>query len=130
MQKMRWMLGIAGLLASAACSPKDRNFITGSSDFTSVAVAIDPPSASMVVGDSVAITTTVSLVPQGSVVLNGADLVSYTIGDPNVAHINDSGYLQGDQAGTTTLVATYTDRNHEDAQTTSNVVAVTVTSAP
>jgi uncharacterized protein YjdB len=130
MQKMMWMLGIAGLLASAACSPKDRNFITGSSDFTSVAVAIDPSSESVVVGDSVAFTTTVTLVPQGSVVSNGADVVSYTVGDPNVAHVNDSGYLQGDHAGTTTLVATYTDRNHADAQTTSNVVAVTVSGAP
>jgi hypothetical protein len=130
MQKMMWMLGIAGLLASAACSPKDRNFLTGSSDFTSVAVAVDPASASMAVDDSVAMTTTVTLVPQGSVVLNGTDNVSYAFADPNVAHINDSGYIQGDHAGTTTLVATYTDKNHDFAETTSNVVTVTVSDAP
>jgi hypothetical protein len=130
MQKMMWMLGMAGLLASGACSPKDRNFLTGSSDFTSVAVAVDPASASMAVGDSVAMSTTVTLVPQGTVVLNGTDNVSYTFADPGVAHINDSGYLQGDEAGTTTLVATYTDKNHDFAETTSNVVTITVTDVP
>ncbi len=130
MQKMMWLVGIAGLLASAACSPENRNFITGSSAFTSVAVAIDPTSASMSVGDSVAFNTTVTLVPQGTVVLNGTARVSYAVADPTIAHINDSGYLQGDKAGTTTLVATYTDSNHGDAQTASNVVTVTVGNAP
>ena len=124
------ILGIAGLLVCAACSPQDRNFMTGTSEFTSVAVALDPPAATMAVGDSAALTTTVTLVPQGSVVPNGTDNVVYTFSNPDVAHFNDSGYLQGDEAGTTTLVATYTDKNHDFAETTSNVVTITVLSAP
>ena len=124
------ILGIAGLLVCAACSPKERNFITGTNDFTSVAVALDPSTATIAAGDSTEFTTTVSLVPQGTVISNGAANVTYTFSNPEVAHINDSGFLQGDEAGTTTLVATYTDKNHDFAQTTSNEVTITVSPAP
>jgi hypothetical protein len=140
-----WMLGAVAVIVSTACSPKDRNFITGSSDFTSVDVAISPSSASIVEGDSAQFTTTVTLVPQGGVVLNGTLNVAYAFSDPSVAEINSStcpdgtfpagsisycGYITGDSPGTTTLIATYTDKDHDFAQTTSQLMTITVAGAP
>ncbi|MDB4910337.1 MAG: hypothetical protein JWO39_1160 [Gemmatimonadetes bacterium] len=120
------MLGAVAAMAVLACSPTDRKFITGTNEFTSVAVALDPASATVAEGDSAALTTTVTLVPQGTVVPNGSLNVQYAFSNPDVAHINDSGFIQGDAAGTTTLTATYTDPSHNFATTTSNVVTITV----
>ena len=125
MHKQMWIFGVAALAAAAACSPKDRNFITGTSAFTSVAVALDPTTATIAVGDSVPFTTVVTLVPQGTVVVNGTDNVQYTFSNADVAHINDSGYIQGDATGSTVLTATYTDNNHSFA-TTSTTTTITV----
>jgi hypothetical protein len=124
------MLGVVVVIAVSACSPKDRNFITGSNEFTSVAVEIDPTTATVAQNDSASFNTTVTLVPQGTVIPNGFLNVSYSFSDPAVAHINDSGFIQGDAVGTTTLTATYTDPSHANATTTSNDVTVHVTAAP
>jgi len=124
------MLGAVAAVAVLACSPKDRKFITGTNEFTSVAVALDPASATVVKDDSAAFNTTVTLVPQGTVVANGSENVQYSFSDPDVAHVNDSGFIQGDSIGTTTLTATYTDPSHDFATTTSNVVTVNVTGGP
>jgi hypothetical protein len=44
MYRIMAMLGAVGVIAVVACSPIDRNFITGTNEFTSVAVALDPSS--------------------------------------------------------------------------------------
>jgi len=149
MRRQMFMLVVAaGLMSAAACTKKDNNTITGTTDYTSVALASDPTSFSVhimrnpadtipitdtayvplpyyVPSDSTLFTPTAKIEPQDIAISNGADNMTFTFGSP-IAAINGSGFVQGDTVGTTTLTITYTDVNHAYA-TTSIVVPVTVT---
>ena len=128
-RKMLMLAVVAGVLTTAACTKRDINAITGSTDYTSVQLSSDPTSFSVVVGDSAAFTPTATLEPQGVAISNGSDNMTFTFADPNIAEVNGSGFVQGDAVGNTTLTITYTDVNHDNA-TTSIDVPVAVTGAP
>jgi hypothetical protein len=154
MNRLKFLFAsFAACVALAACTKKDFNAITGTSDFTSVALSSDPATfdlhvrlepqtitvdssttpftvdtvpAHYVPADSVAFDPIATLEPQGVAVANGQDNMSYTFGDSKVASINESFYVQGDTVGTTTLTVTYTDVDH-NFTTTPLVLPVTVT---
>lgn len=127
--KLKLAIVAAAVVAAAGCTKHDANAITGSTDYTSVQVTSDPTSFTVAPGDSAEFTPTATIEPQNVVVVNGTANMTYSFANPAVAHINDSGYLQGDEAGSTTLTVTYTDVNHNFA-TTSVDVPVTVTGGP
>lgn len=130
MHRQKLMLAVgAAVLAIAACSKKDINAITGSTDYTSVQLSSDPTSFTVALGDSAAFTPTATIEPQGVAISNGIDNMSFSFANPDIAEINGSGYVQGDAVGNTTLTITYIDVNHNFAATTLDV-PVTVTGAP
>jgi Bacterial Ig-like domain (group 2) len=131
MHRQLLMLATVAITAASvgACTMKDNNAITGNNGFDSISLSSDPASFTIVEGDSAAITPTVKIEPQDVVISNGADNIVYTFADPAIAEINESGYVQGDAVGSTTLTLTYTDVDH--AYTTTSIsVPVTVTGAP
>jgi hypothetical protein len=147
-RKMLMLAVAAGVLTTAACTKKDINAITGSTDYTSVQLSSDPTSFSVhvvrnpadtiassdpayvplpyyVAADSTAFTPTATIEPQGVAISNGTDNMTFTFA-PAIASVNSSSYVQGDTLGTSTMTITYTDVNH-DFTTTSITVPVTVT---
>lgn len=130
MNKTKLMLAmLAACAALAGCAKKDFNAITGTSDFTSVALSNDPASYTLPVGETAGIAPVATLEPQGVAVANGTDNMTFSFSDPAVAEINGDGNLQGDAVGSTTLTVTYTDVDHNFA-TTTLAIPVTVTAAP
>ena len=128
-RQMLMLAAAAGLIATVACTKKDNNTITGTTDYTSVAISSDPASFSVALHDSAAFTPTVKIEPQDIAISNGADNLTYTFANPAIAELNGSGYVQGDAVGNTTMTITYTDVNHDYA-TTSIDVPVSVIAAP
>jgi hypothetical protein len=112
------------VVAAAACTKHDSNSITGSTDYTSVALSSDPTSFNVAVGDSAEFTPTATTEPQGAVIANGIDNMTFSFANPAIAEINGSGYVQGDAPGSTTLTITYTDVNHNFATTTLDVPVI------
>lgn len=128
-RQMLMLAAAAGLIATVACTKKDNNTITGTTDYTSVSISSDPASFSVALHDSAEFTPTVKIEPQDIAISNGADNLTYTFANPAIAEVNGSGYVQGDAVGNTTMTITYTDVNHDYA-TTSIDVPVAVTGAP
>jgi len=126
---LRLAVVAVGVVAAAACTKKDSNSITGSTDYTSVTVGSDPTSFTVTVGDSAEFTPTATIEPQGVAIANASDNMTFSFSNPDVAEINGSGFVQGDAVGTTTLTITYTDVNHNFATSTLDV-PITVTGAP
>ena len=118
-----------GVVAAAACTKHDSNSITGSDDYTSVALSSDPSSFTVPVGDSAAFSPIATIEPQGIAIVNGTANMTFSFANPDIAEINESGFVQGDAPGSTTLTVTYTDVNHDFATTTMDI-PVTVTGAP
>jgi hypothetical protein len=130
MHRQLLMLAVgAAVLATAACSKKDINAITGTTDYTSVQLSSDPTSFTVSVGDSAAFAPTARIEPQDVAISNAIDNMNFSFANSGIAEINGSGYVQGDAVGTTTLTITYIDVNHNFATTTLDV-PVTVTGAP
>ena len=123
---LRLAIVAAAVLAAAACTKHDANSLTGTTDYTSVAVSSDPTSFTIAKGDSAEFTPTATTEPQGSVIANGSANMTFSFANPAIAEVNGSGFVQGDAVGTTTLTITYTDVNHNFATTTLDV-PVTVT---
>jgi hypothetical protein len=126
---LRLAVVAVGVVAAAACTKRDNNSITGSTDYTSVTVGSDPTSFTVPVGDSAAFTPTATIEPQGVAIANATDNMTFSFSNPDIAEVNGSGFVQGDAVGTTTLTITYTDVNHNFATSTLDV-PVTVTGAP
>ncbi len=153
MNRMKFMLAAVSVCALlAACAKRDSNAITGSTDYTSVALSSDPSAFVLHVhlvpraidttdagidtvpaheepSDSIAFDPVATLMPQGVVLSNGQNNMTYAFSNSAVASINESFFVQGDTTGTTNLTVTYTDVNHDFA-TTSLVLPVTVTQVP
>jgi hypothetical protein len=140
----------AVIAATAACDKKDSNAITGNTDYTSV--AITPTTSSLhvkLVPDSIffdslaghndtipahivpvdSVKLAVSIEPQDVPIANALTNAVTSFSDDGVAEITDDSYLVPDDVGTTTLTVTYTDVNHDFAETT-QVIPITVTLAP
>jgi hypothetical protein len=148
------VVAVAVTAATAACDKKDSNSVTGSTDYTSVALSSDPTSfvvhvrlvprqidtsatlpqvidtipAHEVPADSIAFDPIATIMPQDVAIANGQANMTYAFSNP-VASINESFFVQGDTTGTTTLTVTYTDVNHGFATTTLDL-PVTVTEVP
>jgi hypothetical protein len=156
MNRLKFLLAsLVACMAIAACTKKDFNAITGTTDYTSVAVTSSPESYDLHVQfvpqaivvdtatglpdtipahyepvDSTAFSVTATLEPQGVAVANAT--TNMTIGTDNseVATLNgDGGYVIGTSPGTTHLIFVYTDVDHNLAQDSLSV-PVTVTAAP
>jgi hypothetical protein len=144
---------IAAVVVTAACTTKDNNSVTGSTDYSSVALSSNPSSfdlhvrlvpqkidtsstthvidtipAHEVPVDSVAFDPIATIMPADVAIANGIDNMTFTF-DNSVASLNESFFVQGDTTGTTTLAVVYTDVNHNFA-TTTMVLPVTVTQVP
>jgi Big-like domain-containing protein len=126
---LRLAVVAVGVMAAAGCDKKDSNSITGSTDYTSVSLSSDPTSFTVPVGDSAEFTPTATIEPQGVAIANGAANMTFSFANPDIAEVNASGFVQGDEVGSTTLTITYTDVNHDFATTTLDV-PVTVIAAP
>ncbi len=126
---LRLAVVAVGVVAAAACTKKDSNSITGSTDYTSVQLASDPGSFTVPVGDSAEFTPTATIEPQGVAIANATANMTFSFADPTIAEVNGSGFVQGDAVGSTTLTITYTDVNHNFTTTTLDV-PVTVIAAP
>jgi len=118
---LRLAIVAVAVVAAAACDKNDNDSITGSTDYTSVTVGSDPTSFNVDVGDSAEFTPTATIEPQGVLIANGTQNMTFTFANPAIAEINGSGFVQGDAPGTTTLTITYTDVNHDFTQTTLDV---------
>jgi hypothetical protein len=118
---LRLAVVAVAVVTVAACDKNDNDSITGSTDYTSVSVGSDPTSFNVDVGDSAEFTPTATIEPQGVVIANGTQNMTFTFANPAIAEINGSGFVQGDAPGTTTLTITYTDVNHNFATTTLDV---------
>jgi hypothetical protein len=132
MNKTKLMLAmLAACAALAGCTKKDFNAVTGTTDFTSVSLSNDSTAYHIEEGvdGAVALAPVATLEPQGVVVANGSDNMTFAFGDEEVAHLNDDGNLQGYSVGNTTVTVTYTDVDHNFA-TTTLVIPITVSSAP
>lgn len=151
MHRQMLTLAVAAVaMAAAACTKHDSNAITGTTDYTSVALSSDPTSFHVHVmrnpadtlpitdtthvpyyaaSDSTAFTPTAKIEPQDVAISNGSDNMTFAFANP-IAHINTSGYVQGDSLGTTTLTITYVDVNHGFATTTLDVPVTVTLGAP
>lgn len=138
--------------AAAACTKKDNDSITGTTDYTSVALSSDPSTFVVHVrlvpraidtattgeidtipahdepADSIAFDPVATIMPQAVAIANGQANMTYAFSNA-VASINESFFVQGDTTGTSTLTVTYTDVNHGFATTTLDL-PVTVTLVP
>lgn len=147
---LRLVFVAAAVTAAVACEKKDSNSITGTTDYTSVALSADPTSFNLHVHivpqkidtaesgaidtvvahaeavDSIAFSPVAKIEPQDIPIANG--LANMTFASP-IAEVNSSSYVQGDTTGTGVLTITYTDVNHGFATTTLDI-PVTVTLAP
>jgi hypothetical protein len=132
MNKTKLMLAmIAACAALAGCTKKDFNAVTGTTDFTSVALSNDSTAYHIQAGadGAVALAPVATLEPQGVVVANGSDNMTFSFANEAVAHLNDDGNLQGYSTGSTSVTVTYTDVDHNFA-TTTLVIPITVSAAP
>jgi hypothetical protein len=120
---------VAACVTLAGCTKKDFNAVTGTTDYTSVSLSNDPASYTLAVGEAESLAPVATLQPQGAVVPNGSDNMTFAFSNADVAEINDDGNLQGDAVGTTTLTVTYTDVDHNFTTTTLDI-PITVTAAP
>jgi hypothetical protein len=148
---LRLAVVAVGVVAAAACTKKDSNSITGSTDYTSVALSLDsaayvlhvqlvPQSidtsaetgvidtvpAHEVPVDSIAFDPVATIMPQDVPIANAVS--NMTFSSP-VSSVNSSFYIQGDTTGTGTMTVVYTDVNHNFTTTTLDV-PVTVTQVP
>ncbi|HEV7704763.1 MAG TPA: hypothetical protein VGO46_10745 [Gemmatimonadaceae bacterium] len=137
--------------AAAACDKKDSNSVTGTTDYTAVALSSTPTSFNLHVHlvpqkidtsaetgvidtvvahdeavDSIAFSPVAKIEPEDVPIANG--VANMTFSSP-FAEVNSSSYVQGDTTGTGTLTVTYTDVNHAFAVTTMDL-PVTVTLVP
>lgn len=129
---LRLVVSSVAALATAivcGCSAADSGPV-GTATFTSVALTVDPTAVTVARGDSVLITATATIEPQGLVISNAADNMAFTFSNTDVAEINGSGYVQGDSVGHTTLTITFTDTNHGFAATSVDVPITVGASAP
>jgi hypothetical protein len=140
-----------GVVAAAACTKRDSNAITGTTDYTSIALSSDPTSfdlhvqlvpreidtsattgkidtipAHEVPVDSVAFNPVATILPQNVAIANAVS--NMTFSSP-ISSVNGSSYIQGDTTGTGTMTVVYTDVNHDFA-TTTLALPVTVTQVP
>lgn len=140
-----------GVVAATACTKHDNNAITGTTDYTSVALSSDPASfdlhvqlvpraidtssttgkidtvpAHEVPVDSVAFNPVATIMPENVPIANAVS--NMTFSSP-ISSVNSSFYLQGDTTGTGTMTVVYTDVNHDFATTTLQI-PVTVTQVP
>lgn len=132
MNKTKLLLAtIAACAALAGCTKKDFNAVTGTTDFTSVALSNDSTAYHILEGadNAVAFAPVATLEPQGVVVANGLDNMTFSFANPDVAALNDDGNLQGFSVGTTTVTVTYVDVDHNFATTTLDI-PITVSAAP
>ena len=132
MNKTKLMLAmLAACVALAGCEKKDFDAVTGTTEFESVSLSNDSTAYHIVAGDdgAVALAPVATLEPQGVVVANGGDNMTFEFANEDVAHLNDDGNLQGYSAGSTTVTVTYVDVDHNFA-TTTMVIPITVTAAP
>jgi outer membrane lipoprotein SlyB len=130
MNKTKLMFAaIAACVALAGCQKKDFNSITGTTNFTSVALSNDSTAYHLAVGDIVSFAPVATIEPQGTVIGNGLTNMTFAFSDPAVAEINSDGNLQADAAGTSTLTITYTDVDHSFT-TSTLAIPITVTAAP
>lgn len=144
------VVAVAVTAAVAACDKKDSNSVTGTTDYTSVALSSDPSSFSLHVHlvpqridtastgaidtvpahdeavDSIAFNPVATIMPEDVPIANGVANMTFA---SEVASVNSSSYVQGDTTGTGTLTVTYTDVNHGFATTTLDL-PVTVTLVP
>jgi hypothetical protein len=148
---LRLAVVAVGVVAAVACTKKDSNSITGTTDYTSVALSLDPSSfdlhvqlvpreidtssttgkidtipAHEVPVDSIAFNPVATIMPEDVPIANAVS--NMTFSSP-ISSVNGSSYLQGDTTGTGTMTIVYTDVNHNFA-TTSLDVPVTVTQVP
>jgi hypothetical protein len=155
MNRSMLMLAVVAVIVTVgACTKKDFNAITGTTDYTSVALSSEPASytlhvefvptaivtdtatglpdtipAHYVPVDSTEFSVTATLEPQGVVVANGLSNTTITPDNSDVASLNsDGGFVIGTGPGTTNLTFVYTDVDH-NFTTTSLSVPVTVTLA-
>jgi hypothetical protein len=154
MNRTKLMLAaVVACAAFAGCTKKDFNAVTGTTDFTSVALSSDPASYNLHVElvpqsitvdtatgkpdtvpahyaplDSTEFSVTAKIEPQDVAVTNATDNITVVPDDANVAAVNDDGgFLLGTGPGTTNLKFTYTDVDHDFTQTTISIpVTVTV----
>jgi hypothetical protein len=140
---------IAALAVTAACTTRDNNSVTGSTDYTSVVLSSNVPSfvlhvhlvpqsidtsstgidttvAHEVPLDSIEFNPVATIMPQDVPIANGITNMTFT---SPVASVNESFFVQGDTTGTGSLTIVYTDVNHDFA-TTTLVLPVTVTEVP
>jgi hypothetical protein len=157
MNRSMLMLAVVAVIVTVgACTKRDFNAVTGTTDFTSVALSSEPTSYNLHVEfvpavittdtatglpdtvpahyaplDSAEFSVTATLEPQGVVVANGITNTTITPDNANVASLNsDGGFVIGTGPGTTNLTFVYTDVDH-NFTTTTLAVPVTVTlSAP
>ena len=132
MNKTKLLLAmIAACAALAGCTKKDFNAVTGTTDFTSVSLSNDSTAYHILEGvdNAVAFAPVATLEPQGVVVANGSDNMTFSFANPDVASLNDDGNLQGFSVGTTTVTVTYVDVDHNFATTTLDI-PITVSAAP
>lgn len=147
-RKMLMITAAAVIAATAACDKKDSNAITGTTDYTSISLSSDPTSFNVhvfrnpadtlapedsgyvplpyfVAADSIEFAPVAKIEPQDVAIANGTQNMTFIFA-PGIAEVNGSGFVQGDTLGTSTLTITYTDVNHDFAQT-SITAPVTVT---
>ncbi|MEP7066937.1 MAG: hypothetical protein ABI889_12950 [Gemmatimonadota bacterium] len=132
MNKTKLMLAmVAACVALAGCEKKNFDAVTGNTEFTSVSLSNDSTAYHITAGadGAVALAPTATLEPQGVVVANGGDNMTFSFANEDVAHLNDDGNLQGYSPGTTTVTVTYVDVDHDFATTTLDI-PITVTAAP
>lgn len=155
MIRLKLMLAAAAVIAVvAACSKNEPNGITGSTEFTGVALATNPSSFALHVRlvpestyfdstaghdstipahdiplDSTLFDVTASTVPQNLVIANGFD--NMTFDSPVAALVAgaDGNYVVPDTTGSASFTVTYTDVDHNFATTTA-VLPITVTQVP
>lgn len=153
-RKMFMITAVAVMAATAACSKRDNNAITGTTDYTSVSLSSDVNSFTVHVypnpadtidvddpnyvdvphylpTDSTEFTPTAKIEPQDVAIVNGSQNMTYTFDPGTLADVNGSGFVEGDAPGTGSMTITYTDVNHDFAQTTLVLpVTVTLTAPP
>jgi hypothetical protein len=132
MNKTKLMLALViACAAFAGCTKKDFNAVTGNTEFDSISLSNDSTAYHIVEGADGAVTLApvATLEPQGAVVQNGLDNMTFAFDDEEIAHLNDDGNLQGYSPGTTNVTVTYVDVDHDFA-TTTLVIPITVLSAP
>jgi hypothetical protein len=142
-RKLLMIAAIAAVAATAACDKKDNDAITGTTDYQSITLSSDVNSFTVHVylnpdwvdstsdvpkylpTDSTGFTPTATIQPQNVAIANGSTNMTYTFSPSNLGDVNGSGFVEGVRPGSGTMTITYTDVNHDFAETTL-VLPVTV----